>query len=419
VSKDAVAGSSITTPHGAFAVLRSHPLRMLWLGLIVLFLAVNGQNIARAWLARQLTGTNAGLGGVLFSFGLPSLLLAPWAGVIADRFPKRAVIVTSNLVMACSSLFIAMVVTFDVLQYWMLLVASAVQGMAFVIYGPCSVAFVAEIVERQQIASAISLFQMTAESMRVLGPAVVGVLLTTGATGEQLTFFGGAALFGSAALAVLRIPKGTARTVVTPSPIADLRAGISYLRSRRHLRLLMFASFLVVVVGFPYNAFLPTVAHNFDVGSAGYGTMAAVLSTGAVLSALLVSRRGTRNLWPRMVWAGVAFGAGVIALGLAPTFAVALVVMPVIGAGALIFNASNMALLLMLSDIDYHGRVQGLLMVGFSAQSVVALPLGVLADAIGLRPTLVMMGITIAAIVVVTQVRGSNDRTVVGLRDLG
>ncbi len=147
--------------------------------------------------------------------------------------------------------------------------------------------------------------------------------------------------------------------------------------------------------------------------------MSAVTSVGAVIAALVAARRSRDDLWRRMVGAGLLFSAGVVVLGLAPVYGVALAVLPCIGAGSILFQTSNQSLLLMLSDFDYHGRLQGLVMLGFSGFGIAALPLGLLADAIGLRPTLVGMGVICVGMVVLVAMRGAADRALLDARDLG
>ena len=405
---------------GAFVSLRTPNYRTLWISGLFVFLSVTAQTIARGWLARQLTGTNAGLGGVLLAFGVPSLLLSPLGGVAADRLPKRPVLVVSQVILTLSALWIGVALVFDAIEYWMLLATSAMQAAAFALFGPTRMAFTAELVERRHLANAVSLGQMSAEGMRVVGPSIAGILLAAGAAGEKGVFLGCAALIAFSTVYCLRLPVGApSKYRSTGSPMEELREGFAYVRRHGHLLLLVSASLGVVMIGFPYMAFLPSVADQFDVGAGGYGLMSAVTSVGAVIAALVAARRSHDDLWKRMIAAGILFGIGVILLGVAPVFGVALAVLPFIGAGSILFQTSNQSLLLMLSDFDYHGRLQGLVMLGFSGFGIAALPLGILADAIGLRPTLVGMGVISAAIVVLVGMRGAADRALLAARDLG
>jgi hypothetical protein len=146
--------------------------------------------------------------------------------------------------------------------------------------------------------------------------------------------------------------------------------------------------------------------------------MSAVTSVGAVTAAFVGARVANPDLWRRLVVAGIAFGLGIVVLGVTPVFAVGLVVLPAVGAASLMFQTSNQSLLLMLSDFDYHGRLQGLVMLGFSGFGIAALPLGILADAIGLRPTLAGMGLVSAMIVGWAALAGRREPAFVE-RDIG
>ena len=158
-----------TSASSTFASLRFPEYRRLWIGGLVVFMAVNAQGIARGWLARELTGTNAGLGGVLLGFGVVMLLATPFGGVAADRFPKRAVITVAQVLLTISALWIGLAVQFDFIEYWMLVAASGIQAAAFALYGPGRMSYIAELVDSASMSNAIVLGQMSAESMRIIG----------------------------------------------------------------------------------------------------------------------------------------------------------------------------------------------------------------------------------------------------------
>ena len=115
---------------------------------------------------------------------------------------------------------------------------------------------------------------------------------------------------------------------------------------------------------------------------------------------------------------GFAFGATLIVLAAAPTYALALVAVAGVGAASAGFQAMNNSLVLALSDIEYHGRVQSLMMLSFSGFGMAALPLGVLADAIGLRRTFAIMGVLVIVAMAVYQVASKRTRRRIGDADL-
>jgi MFS family permease len=389
---------------GTFASLAYPEYRRLWISGLIVFMAVNAQGIARGWLAKEITGTNAGLGGVLLGFGLAMLIATPIGGVLADRMPKRRLIFIAHVLLAVSSVWIGLAIVFDVVAYWMLIASGAVQAVAFALYGPARMAFIAELVEGETMNNAIVLGQMSAESMRIVGPTTAGMAIGVATWGLQAVFLVCAALCALATLIGLFLPPGNPEANrPSRTPLAEMRDGLAYVRGREDLRLLMACALAVVMLAYPYLAFLPTLADDiFHRGSSGYGILSACSAVGAVTAGLFTAGRGGRlEPWRMATIAGVGFGVGLLALAAAPTFAVAMVVLAAVGGSSLAFETTTQSLLLSLSDFEYHGRIQSLVMLGYSGFGIVALPLGLAADAFGLRPTLAGMGIAVLAIVAV------------------
>lgn len=388
-------GSAAERRGGMFAPLRGPAYLRLWLGSGVVALGVMAQSIARSWLAFQLTGSNAALGGVLLAFGVAMVVATPFGGVVGDRAPKRLVLQCCIALLATTSLWMGLAVAFDLITYWQLLVISVLQATAFAFYGPARAAFTAELVPDDELSEAIGLMLVQAEASRVAGPAVAGALIGSVMYGLEIVFFSCALLFVGGLAAGLGLPPGRrGGDVPLRSPLAELRDGVAYVARRPDLRALMLCTFGVIMVGFPYIAFLPAVSEGlFDEGSTGYGIISAVSAAGAVVAGLLVGQlRRWLGAWRLVVVAGAVSGLGIIGLSAAPTFVVALLCIVPVGAGMLVFQTATQAMLLALSDITLHGRVQSLVMLSFGGFGIVALPLGLLADLVGLRVTLLGMG---------------------------
>ncbi|MCU1374404.1 MAG: putative arabinose efflux permease, family [Actinomycetia bacterium] len=389
---------------GTFASLAYPEYRRLWISGLIVFMAVNAQGIARGWLAKEITGTNAGLGGVLLGFGLAMLIATPFGGVLADRMPKRRLIFIAHVLLAVSSVWIGLAIVFDVVAYWMLIASGAVQAVAFALYGPARMAFIAELVEGETMNNAIVLGQMSAESMRIVGPTTAGMAIGVATWGLQAVFLVCAALCVVATVIGLFLPPGNPdANRPSRTPLAEMRDGLAYVRGREDLRLLMACALGVVMLAYPYLAFLPTLADDiFHRGSSGYGILSACSAVGAVSAGLFTAGRGGRlEPWRLATIAGVGFGVGLLALSIAPSFAVAMVILAAVGGSSLTFETTTQSLLLSLSDFEYHGRIQSIVMLGYSGFGIVALPLGLCADAFGLRPTLAGMGVAVLAIVAV------------------
>ncbi len=367
------------------------------------FYAVMSQNIARAWLAREITGTNAGLGGVLMGFGVMMLVATPFGGVAADRFPKRSVVGVAIGLLALSSGAIGLAIVFDAIEYWMLVAASGLQAVGFALFGPARMAFISELLPDAQVGNGIVLGQMSAEAMRIAGPAIAGVMIGALADGTAAVFLVAAVLCLVSLGLTVPLPAG--RPVAgrpRRSVAGEFADGIRYVSGHPGLQLLVLTSLGVVILGFPYIAFLPTLADEvFDVGSGGYGLMSAVTAGGAVVAALLTSRiTGVARQSRGLGVGAVLFGIALLALAAAPVFWLALVALAVVGGSGLWMQTSNQALLLGVGEFEYHGRLQSLVMLGFSGFGIAALPLGYLADAIGLRQTFAGMGALVLVIAV-------------------
>ena len=402
---DDAAGSAETAERGTtFGALRDERYRRLWLGGLVSFLAVQMQFIARGWLAYDLTGSNAGLGAVYLGFGVPMLLLTPWGGVAADRLSKRRVVMTCQGALAISSGVVAVAISLDVITYGLLIASAVVQGAGFSFLGPARMAFTGELVGPRRLANAIVLQQMSMNGTRIFGPSLAGALIGIAFFGVAGVYYATTALMLIAMAVTFRLPHGRPnpdREML--SPLREMGDGVRYLWRRPVLFLLVVTSFVVVMFAFPYVAFLPTLAEEtFKAGASGYGLLSGASAIGALMASLFIaSRADGPRAWRMQTLAGAGFGLGVILVGISPTFVIALVAIVFAGGASSAFQSLNNALVLGACDPEYHGRVQSLMMLSFSGFGMAALPLGAVADAIGLRQTMVLMGgVAMAAIVV-------------------
>ena len=396
----------------SFASLQNPDYRKLWWAGTFSFMSVQMQFLLRGVLAWDLTGREGALGLVYLCFGLALLIATPLGGVAADRLPKRRVLIVSQGAILAAAVGMGAVVLTDTVQFWMLLVAGLAQGIAFGFYGPTRVAFTSEIVGRDQLGNAITLSMLSMNGTRVVAPALAGGL-------AGIVFIGiGGAYIVSATLSLLsfvlllRCPSGSApRSTSKAKPLAEIVDGIRYVGARPHLRRLVLSSFVIIMFGFNYVAFIPAlVKGEFALGDGWVGIIMSASSIGAVAVAVpLASRADGAGVWKLMVGSGLLFGGAVMALGLSPLFAIGVLVVVFIGAGTTGYQSLSNTIALNMTEDTHHGRVQSLMMLSFAGFGIAAAPLGLLAEAIGLRPAIVVMG----AITLVTVIGyGLLERTV-------
>lgn len=422
VERARVAQGEEVVPHSTFAALKIAPFRRMWIAGMFVFLAVNSQAVARAWLAREITGSNAGLGGVMLAFGLAMLVATPFGGVVADRFQKRTVLFIAQLLLLVSSTWIGVELVLDSVEYWMLLVSSALQAAAFSLFAPARMAYTAELVPGRNLSNAIVLSGMSAEGMRVIGPTIAGMVIGAFIWGMEVIYLVSSSILVVGILMTFTLPLARRRAVdIDTTPLQEIADGVRYVRSRPDLRLLLLTSLGVIICVYPFMTFLPSVAAGmFDRGAAGYGLLSAVSAAGALVAGLFVARRsGHHDPWRAVVLFGFGFAASVVAIALSPTFGVAIVMVTIAGGMSLSFQSISNSLLLNLSAFEYHGRVQSIVMLAFSGNGIVSYPLGALADTIGLRSTLALMGLAAALIMVVFAVRRRHLRPIELALDFG
>jgi MFS family permease len=381
------------------------------------FVATQSQAIARGWLANELSDSNTGLGGVFMAFGLPMLIATPMGGVAADRYSKKRILIVTSTMLMAGALWIALAVSFDFVEYWMLLATSVIQASAFSFMVPARMAMTGEIVGRDLITNAIVLGQMSMNSARIIGPAMAGVFIGIAWIGTAGVYYVSAGLSMAAIAGCLTLPEGAPRRE-RPSTTArsEFVDSLRYVRAHQHVGQLLVVSFVAVMVGFPFVAFLPRLATEvLEVGSSGYGFLAAASAVGAVVVSMYIASRGKgRAAWRIQAVAGVMFGATLVALAVAPTYPASLVMVAGVGAASAAFQAMNNSLVLAFSDFEYHGRVQSLMMLSFSGFGMAALPLGAVADRIGLRETLAAMGCGVVAAMAVYLMVNRRTRRRVG-----
>ncbi len=391
-----------STRKEAFKSLEIPEYRVLWWGGFFSFLSVQGQMVLRAILAWDLTERESALGLVFAVFGLTMLVATPLGGAAADRFPKRILLLLSQTAIFLAATGMGVAVLFDVAAFWMLLVSAVMQGAAFGVLGPARVAMSAELVGRDQLGNAITLSMLSMNGTRVFAPAMAGGFAGIAFIGIGWTYIVLAVASAASLWNLARLPNKPAANAEPRNPFTEIADGVRYVAGRPDLRRLVLSSFAVIMFGFNYVSFItPLVEDIFGYGRFWVGLMSSASAIGAVavsfkLAAIADGPNGHRI----MLGSGFAFGLTVLALSFAPNIFVAFSITMLIGAATTGYMSLSNTLALTTTRDDMQGRVQSIMQLAFAGFGLMAFPLGGLAEAIGLRPTLAIMG-SIAAIAIV------------------
>ncbi|MEM9654627.1 MAG: MFS transporter [Actinomycetota bacterium] len=393
---------------GAFSSLQVRDYRILWWGGLFSFISVQMQFLLRGILAWNLTEREGALGLVYLCFGLALLIATPLGGVATDRFSKRRILILSQGTMVAAAVGMGLVVVLDVAQFWMLLISAMAQGTAFGFFGPSRVALASAYVGRDQLGNAIALSLLSMNGTRVFAPAMAGVLAGIATIGIGGAYLIGAA-FSLASLGfLLRLPAEERAEAMTPAasprrgnPLDDIVDGVRYVARKPPLRRLVVTSFLVIMFGFNYVAFYPAMVEGvFGLDDTWVGYISSASAIGAVAVAVPLAGKAD-SPWAKtaMVFGGVLFGIGVVGFGIAPSFWAAFVIIMFTGAATTVFQSLSNTLALTMTDDSHQGRVQSLMQLSFAGFGLAAAPLGFLAEVIGLRAAIVVMGtVTVTAI---------------------
>lgn len=301
---DELASQSGVSQSGTFAALRHRNFRLYSIGMLVSVAGTWMQAIAQGWLVWELTESARMLGVVAFAGAIPALLVSPWAGVIADRWNKRTILLVTQVgAMFCALALAALAFTGHA-QIWHILVLAILLGAITAIDQPARQAFVVEMVGKEDLPNAIALNSMIMNGARIVGPATGGMLLV---------LFGAAWCFLINGLTYIAVIAALLAMTITPherrvrlqSPWAELRGGLDYVRRDGILATLLLQATLFSVFGIVYGTMLPAYVDDvLHVGAEAYGFINAAQGLGAVASAYILARwggRGTKGRWLYMV----------------------------------------------------------------------------------------------------------------------
>jgi MFS family permease len=359
------------------------------------------QNVAQGWLVLELTSSPfyVGLVSALGSLGV--LLFTIVAGVIADRTNKhRLVIITQSLSMLPAFALAALVWTHAV-AVWQVAALAAFLGLVNAFDIPVRQAFIVELVDREDLVSAIALNSSAFNAARVLGPAVAGALI--GVVGVGICFFlnGVSYLAVIAGLLAMRLPPYEPAPP-TASLWAGVREVVAFIGSERRIATVVALMALFSVFGFPFLVMMPVFARDvLHRGAAGYGVMMTSVGIGALTGALGVALFDRRIApGPTMLAAGGSFAALLVAFALSKAFLVSVVLLALTGGTMIVNNALANATIQTVVPDRLRGRVMGFYSFVFVGLAPLgALQVGTLAERIG-TPDAVALGGVVTALAV-------------------
>jgi MFS family permease len=380
--------------------LQHRNYRLFFFGQTLSLIGTWMQQIAMSWLVYRITGSATLLGVVGFASQIPTFLLAPFAGVLADRWNKHRVLLWTQTLSMIQAVALTILVLGHTVQVWHIIALSFFIGMVNAFDIPARQSFLIEMIERREdLGNAIALNSSMMNGTRLIGPSIAGVLIAV--LGEGVCFLLNAVSYLAVIIALLAMRvKPKPATPERKSILHELREGISYSYHFAPIRYILMLIALVSLMGIPYTVLLPVFARDILHGEAHtYGFLMAAAGTGAFASALLLaSRRSVLGLGKFIPIAAAVFGIAIAAFAFSHVLWLSLALLFVAGLGMMAQIASSNTILQTIVDDDKRGRVMSLFTMSFMGMAPFgSLLAGALADRIGVTYTLFMGGMVCVA----------------------
>ena len=385
-----------------FAALVVHNYRLYVLAQFVANTAGWAQRIAVDWLVLEITGS-VGLVGVTIALQfLPTLVLGAYAGVIADRFPKRAVLLVCQSSIALLSGLLAVLAITGHSPLWAVYVLVLLIGSLQVIDSPARSVFINEMVGPDRLRNAISLNASIFHLGALLGPAISGVLIVAVGSGWAIALNAVAVVIGVIVLLSMR----RSELVVAPRRArakGEIREALRYVRSKPTLFWTLVMVAFVATFGITMPAILAGMASVvYNTGATGYGLYNSLISIGALLGALASTRRGVIRL-RTIILGALVYGVLQLLAGAAPIYLLFLVLLPTIGLSRLLYMTAGETMVQLSSNLAIRGRIMALwVQIVVGGQAIGGPLMGFLTEHLGARVAMMVSGgvPAVAAIVI-------------------
>ena len=360
------------------------------------------QRVAQDWLVLTVLtdGSASALGIVTGLQFLPFLILAPWAGMIADRFPKRQILLGTQTALLVTALALAVLTGAGVVELWHVYALALLQGVATAIDNPSRQAFVSEMVDHEYVANAVALNSASFNLGRLLGPGVAGLVIAWFGLAPALYINAISFIFVLAAL--LRVDQRSLQPVPRARGKGQIREGLRYVRRRPDLILIMALVFVLGTFGMNFQMTMALMSTQvFHKGPGEFGVLGSIMAVGSLSAALMSARRHPRMRVLVVALAG--FTVSTLLLATAPTFELFAIYLVPTGLAALTALTTANALVQMSVSPIMRGRVMALYMAIFLGGTPIGAPMiGWIGDVWGARWTIaigtITVGLSVAAV---------------------
>ena len=376
--------------------------RWLWIGSLASSFAMNMQIVARGWLVYTLTSSALDLAWVTLSFMIPMVAFALLGGVMADRVPKRGIIMLAQGLNSVATILLGVIILAGQVDFWDFIWFGFFNGTVLALSMPARQAMVPELVPERLIFTAMGLTTTSWNLSRILGPAMAGFLIAWIADGDTTSHFGVgivyfmiAGLYLASSLAMWRV------TAIHPQqraedqhPLRDIADGMRYLWANPPVLGLILLSIVPFLFGLPLNTLLP--AFNEDILSGGaddLGLLMSAMGIGAIVGSLMMATMGElrgKGLW--LIGTSIAWGGATALVGVADSQFWAVAAVTLVGWLGSWNMSLNRGLLQTRITPAMRGRVLSIDMMSHGLMPLGVIPISLIAEQVNVAVALQVAG---------------------------
>lgn len=368
----------------------------MWLSMFVFMGGVQMSFVAMGYLAYDLTGSASILGLVHGAQALPMLLLSPFGGVIADRFDRKRVMQAGQVLAGAIGLLVALAIYTNNIHWTHLLVMGFAYGTVFAFTMPARQASIPELVDKRHLGNAVALNGALLSTTFLIAPGIGGVLYAL--AGPDAVFFLIAGLGFLSVVLTGFLPTLRPREHKVRAVFGEIKAGLDYVGKTPMIRLLLLLTLVTAALAIPFRFVLPVfVVEVYERGPGSLGVLVSIMGAGSLVGSLVLASMTRMRRGAVLIVAGATSGAALLVLAAVPVFAVAALLMVVLGIADTGRRTLTHTLIMERGDPEYRGRTMSLYLMTFGLVPLVVMPVGFAIEHLGGQVVIGAMAVLLLA----------------------
>ena len=355
--------------------------------------AMNMQQLTRSLLLFRITGSAAIMGAMMLVNAVPMLLLSLFGGIIADRVQKKYVLLIGQAALSAVSLGIALSLSSGYLSaenassWWILIVASLIEGSVMALVMPSRQSMLAEIVKGEDLMNAISLNTMGMNAFRLFGPAIAGFLID--AIGFEAVYFVTSGMYLTSVVFVALLPRTSSVRISGESVWTSMKGGIGYIRKETTILLVIIFTLTAAMLAMPYQMLMPVFTETvLNVGARQLGILMSVSGAGAMVGSLILASLPNKRRGLMLLGSGILLGLSLASFSLSNSWYASLAMVSIVGLAQSGQMAVGTTLIQYYVDPKYMGRVMSIMLMQWGLVSFGAFIAGILTESLGVQMAL-------------------------------